>query len=405
MMKKPIAITVLVLLLGLGAAAAAVALRKKGDPPPPPAATAAYTDVALLVSNDKRVSPYVRSAEEGANAAAAEINRAGGVKGRHLRITPINTDGNSGNPLGTPESKPLFVLDALSVTTQGSLVWAQDLEIPLFYLLDGTCRTVSKNAKEPARSAWNLGLTWQSTVEPLLIYLSERFSRDEKQFSAIFIAGDTPDSVSLSEYARATSEALGFKTVDNLKYDVRIADYYSVIRNILAQGADILFIANPGSAGNLFIEQASKLGVSKEIAITGIHTFDPELTGALGPALNGDITVGRYVPSLDTPGNKNFLAALPGGVTPTPVAAAAYTAVHMAARAFNKTSSNDLSAFAGELSGMSFESPNGAVRMNPTNHVLEQEMLILEAKDGRWTVANKVGTAVHPRLEGCGDGQ
>ena len=95
MMKKPIAIIVLVLLLGLGAAAAAVALRKRGEPPAPPAATVAYTDIGLLVSNDKRVSPYISSAEEGANAAAAEINRAGGVNGRHLRITPINTDDDS----------------------------------------------------------------------------------------------------------------------------------------------------------------------------------------------------------------------------------------------------------------------------------------------------------------------
>lgn len=402
MSKKTIVL--IAIMLGLGVGAALMTFRAPA-PTTESAPTASHVEPReiVIVSDDAPGgSEYAQAALLGAKAAITEINAQGGVDGKPLVARTVASGQEAASLLGAKGTKPLFVLDTSTTTDGSSLARSQELGVLHFFLIDGPCRVLRPGETSPSPSAWSLGLTWQVSVESLFVYLSNRFSRPEKQFGVLYFSGATEQNEAATDFAKDAAESLGFTTIDDLRFDIRTGDYYTTLRNIITRGPDVLFLSNAGPAGRLFIEQAAKLGIQKEMVLSGLQTFDPEISGSLGAALNQSITVSRYVPDLDNAANKKFLATLGAGSKPTPVSAAAYTAVHLAAKAVKKAGAADLGAVAKALSGLELDAPNGKVRMNPTNHILEQEQFVVEAKDGAYHVAESLGAAVHPRLEGCG---
>ena len=345
------------------------------------------------------------AARFGAQLAIKEINAAGGISNRKVVLVEQRL---ADSPTKNEDKSLLMALIAApEVDRENAARWAETAQVPLFVLNDGRCFTAS-TGKPTAASPYlfNMALTFQSTLEPLLIHLNEKFSRPDKDFSVYFFGGDTVENRDLIRFAKSHSEALGFKTIATRLNDIRLADYYSVVRNIIIDSPDVLFLANPDLAGQLFLDQAWKLRVDKEMKVASLNSFDVELFAKGTETLSGAYTASKYAQSISTPENKHFVdemkkLGVPSFVLDGNISVAAFTAIQLAAKGAVKMQKNKLSTLSEGMADLESTAPNGPVRMSAKNHVLEQPLFIVQREDTGWKILDSLGTAVHPGLEGC----
>lgn len=361
--------------------------------------------ISLIVPLDEFYQREFEAARFGAQLAVKELNAAGGINKRKLTLVEQRLPSS----FAKNEDKNLLLalIAAPEAERENAVRWAETAQVPLFVLNDGRCFTSSTGKpNEVSPYLFNMGLTFQSTLEPLLIHLNEKFSRPDKDFSVYFFGGDTPENRDLIRFAKSHSEALGFKTIATRLDDIRLADYYSVVRNIIIDSPDVLFIANPDLAGQLFLDQAWKLRVDKEMKVASLNSFDVELFPKGTETLTGAYTASKYVQSITSAENTHFVTemkkpgvpafALDGNFSVT-----AYTSVQLAAKGLLKMQKNKSASLSDGLADLEYTAPNGLVRMSAKNHVLEQPLFIVQRTNDSWKILDSLGTAVHPGLEGC----
>jgi len=370
-------------------------VEKKGPQGPP-------KTVLLLTDPADEFAGYKTAAQKGALAAIQLINSAGGVRNAPLELVSEEFKES------TPEKKPLFAMYTGGNALAANVVaWADKNKLPLLLLNDGPCMTVTPASDGKASPyIWSLGLTWETTLESFFVYLSDQFSPAEGDFTFYYLGGDTPDNRILIAAAREASESLGFKTIHSQLFDTRLADYFPVTRDIIARAPDITFLANRSLSGRLFLQQAAKLALERETHLVGLSSMDTELFEGRLALLDGTFTIGKYDAADQRPANKTYRDALAKtgageGILAGAVAEAAYTAVQLGAIARTNATGDDAAAFAIAILKSDFTGPNGRVKMNATNHVLEQPMFVLHNEGGTWKNVMKMGTAIHPNLNGC----
>lgn len=377
----------------------------------------------LIVADDSRESaPYGSSALFGARAAAAMLNEKGGINGKKVAVEGMvagETDEDALESVARYLQKhPVqLLLDATDELVSPGVLRAAYSEKTLGMVVrDGSCRTGTGMTESKVSSyLWSLGLTRESVTEPFLAFLADKRGKPETTFQVVFMSGDDPIDLSTIAGVKQTSESLGFKTLDSQSYDVRLREFYTVARDILVRVPDLVFVANRSEPGRLFMEQAYKLSLGRDMAIAGLQIFDEEWQPVFGKTTEGVFTVARYAAEVDTPENKEFLSYFnrkekssdgkekenARRKIPTPTAALSWSGVLIASQAAAATKSIDSTALAAKLGEMEFKLPNGHAFFDPRNHVLVQKMYGLRIKEGKYVIVEGLGDAHHPETQGC----
>ena len=354
----------------------------------------------------------------GAKAAVDELNAAGGVLGGEVVLTVLDTRSDADTEAEVIEalaskygSHVIIEYGDEFSTAEGAAV-AEANKVPMIYLADGQLKTCNPKDPKAARLfVWGGGLTPQMAIEPLLIYLSDKFSKPERQFTFSYIGASLAPVQTLNSFARATAESLGFKTIDELYYDTRIEDYYTVLRDLLAQDPDVVWISNPGASGQLFMTQATKLQLSRDMQFAGFGMFDQELMKNLAAVSQGAYGVSSYSAEDLSPENKRFLELFKRSNPEAPAklgasAANAYSMVAIAAESYKRAGKFDRSLFSSALrsafADSGFPSPAGEIKVRTDSGVFSRQLYITQVVGDGMKAIEKIGVAEHVGLEGCG---
>ncbi len=362
------------------------------------------------------LSDYGAQVAAGAKAAVAELNASGGVLGAPVTLTVLDTESEPDaeaevvEALANKYGAHVIVEYGDEASTAEGTAMAEAKKVPIFYLADGQLKTCNPKDPKAARLfVWGAGLTPEMAVEPLMIYLSDKYSKPERPFSFSYIGASLASVQTLNKFARSTAESLGFKTIDELYYDVRIEDYYTVLRDLLAQDPDVVWISNPGAAGQLFMTQATKLQLSRDMQFAGFGMFDQEVMPRLAAVSQGAYGVSSYSASAELPENKRFLELLKkesGELRPGASAANAYSVVRMAAETYKRAGKLDRSAFSGAFrkafSEIGFPSPAGELKIRTDSGVLTRQLFITQVSGKDAKELDHLGVVEHVGLEGCG---
>jgi branched-chain amino acid transport system substrate-binding protein len=144
-----------------------------------------------------------------------------------------------------------------------------------------------------------------------------------------------------------------------------------------------------------FIKQYEEYGLKGKIRLTGYGSLtDGESLKAVGKAAVGIIAANMYVPSLENPENKAFVAAWEKKFRgpPSHYVDFGYTTAHLIAEALNATQgdTSNKEKLAEQMAATSFNDPRGPVKFHPQTHNIVQNIYILEAVQTNGTVENKV---------------
>jgi branched-chain amino acid transport system substrate-binding protein len=302
--------------------------------------------------------------------AVEEANAGGGIDGRKVEVRFLDT-----------EAKPELARQ------QG-----EKLALEGYRILTGTIASGEALAMGPMLARWNAlfvatinkanditGKQCQArmfrvnrpdnsdaaTVQPWLA------TRKETKWAIVAadIAWGRDSGASFKHAADATG-----KTIVSENYPAFGSnDYAATIQKVMDSGAEAMWVALAGRDAMTFAKQAKQFGLFDKV-VTGGTSFTTDGTvKVLGDITKGIYTIINYSGTLDTPGNKKFVADWAKkypGTSPTNFQGETYIGMQVIFQAVKKAGSVKPADVAKAMAGGTFETILGTQTMRKDDHQL-----------------------------------
>lgn len=150
-------------------------------------------------------------------------------------------------------------------------------------------------------------------------------------------------------------------------------DYAPYIQKIADSGAEALWVAITGRDGITFAQQAKQFGLFDKVFTAGVSFIADNQVNAVGDALKGVWGIINYSSTLDTPGNKAFVAEWEKkypGTSPSNFEGETYLGMQVMFQAVKKAGSVKPGDVAKAMSGGTFDTILGKQLMRAEDHQL-----------------------------------
>ncbi|UNK39939.1 transporter substrate-binding protein (plasmid) [Shinella sp. H4-D48] len=320
------------------------------------------------------------------NLAIDEINAAGGLLGRPLKV--IHYDTQSNIQMYSQYAQQLALKDKVAVVHGGITSASREAVRPTFdrfkvlYFYNvlyegGVCD----------RNTFCTGTTPAQTVEKLV-----PFAMGKSGKKAYIIAADY-------NYGQITAKWMTKYVKDNggdvLSIDffpLDVTNFGPTISKIQAAKPDLVLSALVGGNHTAFYRQWTSAGMKGQIPIAST-TFGLVNEPSTLDAAESENILGAYgyFEELDTPASKSFVEKIKKAHPDTPyiseLAAATYEGVYLWAEGVKKAGSLDRMAVIEALeSGLSYEGPSGKVTLDKATHHTTRNAFLAEVKSTKWSV-------------------
>ncbi|MCC8939713.1 ABC transporter substrate-binding protein [Bradyrhizobium sp. Arg68] len=311
------------------------------------------------------VELYGQQAKLGLDLAAAEINAAGGILGRPVKL--IYADDKT-NPAAAAEAMrslvekdgALAVVGPITSRNLNALVpLAESFKTPLLYATNyegGKC----------SRYLFAFGAVPNQELGQLLPYMTQTFGNSYFQLGA-----DRVWPHQMFDIAQPLIEQLGGKVVGT-KYTLGTeTDFSPIIKDVAASKAKVLLFALKGD-GMDFIRQADDAGLLKDITVAFLGLSEVDLGIFRGKGQNM-VAVVPAVAASEDPAVKAFVAKARAAAGPG-VAVSNYVVTHYDTlialkAAAEKAGKLDKEAIIDAMAGLAIPSPTGPVTIGQDHHV------------------------------------
>ena len=232
----------------------------------------------LLAMSGQGIS-YGHWMSQGALLAADEINKAGGIDGRKLRIE-IGDHKSGEAKAGTSEMSRLVnvyhtpaVLSSFSAPTLAAQAIAVERDVVLINGGGWSPKLINK------QYLWNTRLTGDATAKAIL-----KVGWDDGVRKICMIYRNDPSGIDTANSAREYWKAQGGETLCEEKYDLEATNFSAQVAKIRLSRPDALVTFGYSKTNGIIIKQVRDFGVSAPIY--GID-FIPDQLEIAGKAMDG----------------------------------------------------------------------------------------------------------------------
>jgi urea transport system substrate-binding protein len=309
------------------------------------------------------VAPSVVQAAE---LAVDEINGAGGVLGRKLKLE-VADDGSGAAGAQKAYDSLIFrkKVDALitmetSAARNGGLPIVSKGKTPFIYTSFYEGHSCNKYMYV---NAW----VPDQQVAPMVDF----FEKEKGAKTFFLIGSDYAFGRGMLEFTKAYIEKTGGKVLGEEYNPMDATDWTAIISKVRAANPDALILSTAGGAPNVTLtKQLRTAGIT---ALLGNLGIDEGTAKSMGADATGTYTAGSYYTSIDTPANAKFLAAMKAKfgdklLTPNDLSVPQYEAVHAYALAVKAAGSTSADKLIPELAKVSFDGPRGTIKMDKQRH-------------------------------------
>lgn len=324
-----------------------------------------------------------------AKLAIQEINEQGGLLGRKVRM--ITEDSRTDTKVGPERARKLIELDKVQVlagtissamreavtpvaTKQNQMLYLY----PTFYE-GGVCnRLIFEFGEVPAQQ-----------IRPFLPWIMESFGKKVYIIGADYIWPRILNRHVKDVVAKAGGKVLGEEYVP-----IPVSDFSSSITRIQQAAPDVVFSDLAGSAHLAFYKQFAATGLKDKIKIA-TPVVDETAVAGLGQVAEGIYSCFAYFDELKTPRNDAFKTAyrkVSGGQESIgTIAESMYIGLHMWAQGVKKAKTTKVDAVVQAMkSGLSFDAPEGTVKLEGKTHHLTRTMHIGVVKSGKFDIVKSL---------------
>jgi branched-chain amino acid transport system substrate-binding protein len=325
--------------------------------------------VGVLFSETGVTSVIERSERLGTQLAAQEINEAGGINGRELRLVGYD-----------PQSRP-----AMYAALARRLILEDRVQVIL-----GCYMSSTRKAVIPVVERWNALLLYPTLYEGFefsrnAIYTGAAPNQNSVQLaehmmrrfgSRVFMVGS--DYIYPYESNRIMSDLIlergGEKVAEiYLPLDASWEAYVTVAKKIKSASPDFIFSTVVGDGTALLHRAYAQVRLDPaRMPLASLTTCEAEVRQMGADIAQGHITSAPYFQSIPTDANRrcvaNFRARFGNDEVTNMCWEAAYFQTHLLADALRRVDSTSAADLLRVLPGSEFSAPQGRVRIDEHNH-------------------------------------
>ena len=383
-------------LAGLAAVSSATLLSRTAAAAAPP--TSAVDTTGLAVTDDTVTVGILHSitgtmaisetgAVEAEKLAISQINAAGGVLGRQIKI--IQEDGASDWPTFAEKAKKLLVADKCASVYGCFTSASRKAVLPIFEQYNGIL--YYPTFYEGLEQSKNVIYTGQEATQQTLAVLNW-LGKEKKAKTFYFIGSDYIWPRTSNKIAsKHITNVLGGKVLGEDYFPLGSTQFNSVINKIKLKKPDVIFSTVVGGSNVSLYKQMKSAGIdmSKQIVV-GLAVTEDEINGIGAENYAGAYSCMKYFQSIDTPENKKFVAAYKAmwgakAVIGDPQQAA-YEAPFLWRAAVEKAGSFDVDKVVAASPGIELDAPEGKVKIHPNHHLWSRSRIGRALPDGQFDI-------------------
>lgn len=312
----------------------------------------------------------------GAQMAVDEVNKAGGVKGRKIRLISLDDQGKSDEAV-TAVTRLIDLEHAVAilgeVASSRSKVGArvcQRKRIPM----------VTPSSTNPEVTKVGDFIFRVCFIDPFQGHVMAKFAHENLHFTKVAILRDVRNdySVGLADAFKTSWEHMGGTIVEDTSYNEGDSDFSAQLTTIKAKSPEAIFV--PGyytEVGNIAV-QAHRLGLN--VPLLGGDGWDsPQLVQIGGAALDGSYFSNHYSPERATPTAQRFIAEYRRRHqdTPSGLAALGYDAARILFAAMQTAGGTDPEAVRDALAATrGFDGVTGSINIDAERNAIKPAVVL-----------------------------
>lgn len=373
-------------------------------------ATSAVDTTGLAVTDDTVTVGILHSATgtmaisetgsiEAEKLAIAQINEAGGVLGRQIKI--IQEDGASDWPTFAEKAKKLLASDHVAAIFGCWTSASRKAVLPVLEQLNGML--YYPTFYEGLEQSKNVIYTGQEATQQILAGL-DWVNRTKGSKTFYLVGSDYIWPRTSNKIVRKHIEGhlQGCKVVGEDYFPLGHTQFNSVINKIKLTKPDVIYTTVVGGSNVAFYKQLKAAGVdlNKQTLLT-ISVTEDEIEGIGGENIAGAYACMKYFQSLDNENNKKFVAAFKKAYGAKSVigdvSQAAYLGPWLWKLTAEKAGSFDVDKIAAASPDIEFKgAPEGYVRIDPNHHLWSKTRVGQAQLDGQFKVVFETPELIKP---------
>ena len=338
-------------------------------------ASADTVKVGIIHSLTGTMAMSEASVVDAEKLAIDEINASGGVLGK--TIEPIVEDGASDWPTFAEKARKLLEQDHVATVFGAYTSASRKAVLPVFEKDKGLL--YYPTFYEGLEKSPNIMYTGQEASQQTLAAVD--WLMQNKGKSVYLVGSDYIWPRTTNKLARASITKKGGSVVGEDYLPLGHIEFSSVINKIKAAKPDIILSTIVGGSNVAFYKQLKAAGIdSSNQTLMALAVTEEEVTGIGAENLTGFLTCMSYFQSLKNPQNDKFVAAFKARYGQNRVIGdpmeAAYTGVYLWKAAAEKAGSFDVPKVIAASSELTWDAPEGPVKIHKDNHHLWKQARI-----------------------------
>ncbi|HEX2271010.1 MAG TPA: ABC transporter substrate-binding protein [Pyrinomonadaceae bacterium] len=287
-----------------------------------------------------RTSSFGQSTKNGVEMAADEINKAGGINGRQIRIL-VEDDQGEPNKAATVVTKLVnqdrvhaILGEVASSNSLAAAPKAQEAKVPM----------ISPSSTNPAVTQVGDYIFRVCFIDPFQGEVMAKFAANnlKAKRAAILYDFNSDYSRGLYQFFKRSFTGLGGEIVSEQSYTQGDRDFSGQLTAIRSSNPDVIYV--PGYYGEVGViaNQTKQLGIKAPL-LGGDGWDAPQLWQLGGAALNGDYISNHYSVDDPSPAIQKFVADYKArfNILPDALAALGYDSMKVLADAIKRAGSTD----------------------------------------------------------------
>jgi branched-chain amino acid transport system substrate-binding protein len=379
--------TLVSLLLGLGLAVSGSACKKKDDAGGGAARGAGTPDTSEIVighyaSMTGNTAHFGQDTDKAARLAVEQLNAAGGVVGRKLKIVTFDTRGDGAEAanavtrlIDVEKATAILGEVASSLSLQGGPI-AQRRKIPM----------VSPSSTNPKVTQIGDYIFRVCYIDPFQGKVMALFTRQTLKLDKVAILKDVKNdySIGLADAFQKSFVAAGGTIAVEQSYSAGDTDFSAQLTAIKSSGAQAIWVPGYYAEVGAIARTAARLGV--KVPLLGGDGWDaPELFTIGGDALNGSYFSNHFAPDQASAQSQKFVSDFKAkyGQEPTGLGALGYDGVMLIADAIKRAGKVDPTALRDALAvTKNYSAVTGTITMDKDRNP-EKSVVVLKIDGGK----------------------
>ncbi len=319
---------------------------------------------------------FGQSTDEGIRMAVDEVNAAGGIKGKKVKVITMDDQGKAEEAASVvtrliEQEKVVALLgEVASSRSLAAAPIAQNKKIPM----------LTPSSTNPKVTEVGDYIFRACFIDPFQGTVMAKFANDHLHAKKVAILRDVKSdySVGLADFFTKTFTSLGGEIVSDSSYQSQDVDFKAQLTQIKSKNPDAIFVPGYYTEVGLIARQARELGI-KAVLLGGDGWDSPKLFEIGKEAINGSYFSNHYSTQSTEPAAVEFLKKFKAKYNKQPdgLSSVAYDATRMLLKAMETSPEVKATAIRDQLAGIKeFVGATGKISIDEKRNAVKSAVVV-----------------------------